>query len=110
MTSQKKSNSVFRDVPLEAITGKWPGFLVPVLLTSAILSSSDAVAYAGQQLLEYAGSNIIGPIAVFAIVIGLVATKFRPQYASQAWSAAIAGAFVFFVIRFAPTIISAMST
>jgi hypothetical protein len=86
--------------------------LIPAVLAGVLLLSSNAHAYAGQQLLEFAGSNIVGPLGIFAIVGGTVAAKFRPELASRVWGAAIACVFVFvfFFIRFAPSLISAMSS
>jgi hypothetical protein len=80
------------------------------VLTAVLVASGNAYAYAGQQLLEFAGANVIGPLGIFAIVGATVASKFRPELANRAWSAAIACVFVFFFIRFAPSLISAMSS
>ena len=91
-------------------TIRWRPPFIPAVLAGVVLVSSNAYAYAGQQLLEFAGSNIVGPLGIFAIVGGTVAAKFRPELASRVWGAAIACVFVFFFIRFAPSLISAMSS
>ena len=81
---------------------------MPIILGYPLLMSSRAFAYAGQQLLEFAAGNIIGPLGLFAIIFAVAATQWRPEYVHKAVAAAIACGFIFFLIRSAPALLSAM--
>jgi hypothetical protein len=67
-------------------------------------------AYAGSTLLQWAGQNIIAPLGLMAMVIGLAAAFFRPEFVSKAIYAAIICAILFFLIRSGDSIIGMFQT
>src|SRR5271170_2300579 len=71
---------------------------------------SPAYAYAGSTLLQWAGQNIIAPLGLIAMVIGLAAAFFRPEFVSKAIYAAIICAVLFFLIRSGDSIIGMFQT
>jgi len=70
-TPRALSGAIRRAVPLAAIAGA--ALLGP---TVALAQSSDMP---GQQLLQFARSYIIAPIALFAMVVSGVAAFLRPE-------------------------------
>jgi hypothetical protein len=79
-----------------------------VFAASAIYS--PAYAYAGSTLLQWAGQNIIAPLGLIAMVVGLAAAFFRPEFVSKAIYAAIICAVLFFLIRSGDSIIGMFQT
>lgn len=73
------------------------------------MSATPAFAQAmvGQPILTFAANYIIGPLGVFAVVIGLAASIFRPDMVKSAIYAAVICAILFFVIKMAPQIVTA---
>ena len=71
---------------------------------------SPAYAWAGSTLLQWAGQNIIAPLGLIAMVIGLAAAFFRPEFVSKAIYAAIICAVLFFLIRSGDSIIGMFQT
>jgi hypothetical protein len=63
------------------------------------LAFPQAFAYAGSTFLNYLGNFFIGPLALIAIVVGLVASFVRPELVSKAVWVAVVCIAVFFVIR-----------
>ena len=69
-----------------------------------------AHAYLGQQLLEWAASNIIAPLGLIALVVALAGAFFRPDLAKGGVYAAVICAALFFIIRQANTIIGSLQS
>ena len=67
-----------------------------------------AQAMVGQSLLTFAGNYLIAPLGIFAMVIALAGAFFRPDLAKSGVTAAIICAVIFFVIRMAPQLTTAL--
>lgn len=61
----------------------------------------------GQSILDFAGNYIIGPLGIFAVVVALAGSIFRPDMVRSAIYAAIICAVLFFVIKMAPQLVQA---
>jgi len=70
--------------------------------------SNPAYAFAGQELLQWAGDNIIFPLGILSVIFSLAAALFRPDMVKNGiWSAVIC-AIIYFLIRAAPGLQSAI--
>ena len=78
------------------------------LAAVALTAPALAEAYAGQRLLEYARSFVIAPLGLFAIVVGIGASMFKPELVKGAIWTAVICAFLFAIIGGAPAIMNAM--
>lgn len=76
-----------------------------------LLVGSTVPAFAqqmvGQSILEFSANYIIGPLGIFAVVVALAGSIFRPDMVKSAIYAAIICAVLFFVIRMAPQLVQA---
>ena len=72
--------------------------------------ATPAMAEVGKGLLDFAAANIIAPLGIFAIVIALAGSIFRPDLVRGAIYAAIICAVLFFVIKSSGTIVSALKS
>jgi hypothetical protein len=61
----------------------------------------------GQNLLTFGANYIIGPLGIFAVVVALAGSIFRPDMVRTAIYAAIICAVLFFVIKMSSNIVSA---
>ena len=69
---------------------------------------NPAYAFAGQELLQWAGDNIIFPLGILSVIFSLAAALFRPDMVKNGiWSAVIC-AIIYFLIRAAPGLQSAI--
>ena len=79
---------------------------------AASLALSPAVALAqsmpGQQLLQFARSYIIAPIALFAIVVTCVAAFIRPDAVKGAGYIAVIAVILYFLLANSDRILQAM--
>lgn len=75
----------------------------------ALFSASPAFAQQmiGQNLLTFAANYVIGPLGIFAVVVALAGSIFRPDMVRSAVYAAIICAVLFFIIKSAPTLVGA---
>jgi len=78
---------------------------VSVFVALALLQPALA-DYAGKSLLEWTARNIIAPLGILALVVGLAAAFFRPEFVQRAIYAVIICALLFFVIRSADTLVN----
>jgi uncharacterized membrane protein YvlD (DUF360 family) len=69
---------------------------------------TPAYAFAGQELLTWAGDNIIFPLGIVAVVFSLAAALFRPDMLKNGIWAAVICAIIYFLIRSAPSLQSAI--
>ena len=72
-----------------------------------LLLAVPALAYPGEQLLNFAAQYIIAPLGLFAVIIVLAASFFRPDLVKGAIYACILCAVLFFVIKMSAQITSA---
>jgi hypothetical protein len=70
--------------------------------------SAFAQQMIGQSLLTFAGNYVIAPLGIFAMVIALAGAFFRPDLARGGVFAAIICAVLFFIIRMAPQLATAL--
>ncbi len=82
--------------------------LALVFALVAFVDAAFAQAMVGQSLLTFAGNYIVAPLGIFAVVISLAAAFFRPEMAKGGVLAAILCAVIFFVIRMAPQLTTAL--
>lgn len=61
----------------------------------------------GQSILEFGANYIIGPLGIFAVVVALAGSIFRPDMVRSAIYAAIICAVLFFVVKMAPQLVIA---
>jgi len=78
------------------------------IAASILFTPALASAYAGQTLLEYGRSFVIAPLGLFAIVVGIGASMFKPELVKGAIWTAVICAFLFAIIGGAPSIMNAM--
>ena len=78
-------------------------------LLTAVGAAAPAFAQqmVGQSILTFAGNYIIGPLGIFAVVVALAGSIFRPDMVRSAIYAAIICAVLFFVIKMAPQLVLA---
>lgn len=79
-----------------------------VLLVVGCASPAFAQAMLGNSLLTFGANYIIGPIGVFAVVVALAASIFRPDMVRGAVYAALICAVLFFVIKESGAILTAL--
>ncbi len=82
-----------------------------VVFTAIVLSIGvphPAYASAGQELLTWAGDNIIFPLGILAVIFSLGAALFRPDMLKNGIWAAVICAIIYFLIRSAPSLQSAI--
>jgi len=91
-------------------TEKLPARAMAALAAVTVAMPALADAYAGQRLLEYARSFVIAPIGLFAIVVGIGASMFKPDLVKGAIWTAVICAFLFAIIGGAPGIMNAMQS
>ena len=77
---------------------------------AVFLIPDEALAYAGQGLLEYARNFVIAPLGLFAIVVGVAAAMFKPEMVRTAIWSAVVCAFLFFIISAAPTLVNLLQS
>lgn len=70
--------------------------------------SQSAFAYPGEQLLNWTANNILGPMALIAFVVGIAVGIFNTQMIKHAAYVLFISGILFFVIKAAPAIMSAM--
>jgi hypothetical protein len=78
-----------------------------LLLTVGVSAPAFAQSMVGSRLLDFAANYIIGPLGIFAVVVALAGSIFRPDLARSAIYAAIICAVLFFIIKSAPSLIGA---
>lgn len=78
-----------------------------ILLVVGCASPAFAQTMLGQNLLAYAADWIIGPIGIFAVVLALAASIFRPDMVRGAVYAALICA-VLFIIKQSSSILTAI--
>lgn len=76
------------------------------IILVALFVPSLADAYMGQQVLTWAATNILGPLAFLMIIITVVAAFVKPDLVKQAGYTAILAVVLFLLIRFGNDIIS----
>jgi hypothetical protein len=82
-----------------------------VLFVAIVLGvgvGTPAYAFAGQELLSWAGDNIIFPLGIVAVIFSLAAALFRPDMLKNGIWAAVICAIIYFIIRSAPSLQSAI--
>ena len=80
-----------------------------VLFAVTLLADNAfAQAMVGQSLLNFAGNYVIAPLGIFAVVIALAGAFFRPDLVRGGVFAAIICALLFFIIRMAPQLTTAL--
>lgn len=76
-----------------------------------IAVGSAAPAYAqsmvGKSLLDFCANYVIGPLGIFAVVVALAGSIFRPDLVRNAIYAAIICAVLFFIIKSSDSLIGA---
>lgn len=75
----------------------------------AVGAAAPAIAQqmVGQSILDFSANYIIGPLGIFAVVVALAGSIFRPDMVRNAIYAAIICAVLFFIIKMAPQLVSA---
>jgi len=87
------------------------GAIGSVLFVAVVLGvgvGNPAYAFAGQELLMWAGDNIIFPLGIIAVIFSLAAALFRPDMLKNGIWAAVICAIIYFLIRAAPSLQSAI--
>ena len=79
-----------------------------VAIVLGVGATAPAYAFAGQELLSWAGDNIIFPLGIIAVIFSLVAALFRPDMLKNGIWAAVICAIIYFLIRSAPGLQSAI--
>ena len=79
-----------------------------VAVTLGVGVGHPAYAFAGQELLMWAGDNIIFPLGIVAVIFSLAAALFRPDMLKNSIWAAVICAIIYFLIRSAPSLQSAI--
>ncbi len=82
--------------------------LAVVFALVAFVDAASAQTMVGQSLLTFAGNYVVAPLGIFAMVIALAGAFFRPDLAKGGVFAAILCAVIFFVIRMAPQLTTAL--
>ena len=84
------------------------GVVLFVAITLGVGVATPAYAFAGQELLMWAGDNIIFPLGIIAVIVSLAAALFRPDLLKNGIWAAVICAIIYFLIRSAPSLQSAI--
>ena len=79
-----------------------------LLIAVGAAAPAFAQQMVGQSILTFAGNYIIGPLGIFAVVVALAGSIFRPDMVRSAGYAALICAVLFFVIKSAPAIVTAL--
>lgn len=79
-----------------------------ILFFVGLVGAAHAQAYAGQSLLTFAANYIIAPLGIFSIVLALAGSVFRPDMVRGAVYAAIISAILFFIVKMAPQLTTAL--
>jgi len=79
-----------------------------IAITLGVGIGTPAYAFAGQELLMWAGDNIIFPLGIVAVIVSLAAALFRPDMLKNGIWAAVICAIIYFLIRSAPSLQSAI--
>ena len=81
--------------------------LATLLITVGAAAPAFAQQMVGHSILEFGANYIIGPLGIFAVVLALAGSIFRPDMVRSAIYAAIICAVLFFVIKMAPQLVIA---
>ena len=84
------------------------GAVLFVAIVFGVGVGNPAYAFAGQELLLWAGDNIIFPLGIIAVIVSLAAALFRPDLLKNGIWAAVICAIIYFLIRSAPSLQSAI--
>ncbi len=84
------------------------GAVLFVAIALGVGGGNPAYAFAGQDLLMWAGDNIIFPLGIIAVIVSLAAALFRPDLLKNGIWAAVICAIIYFLIRSAPSLQSAI--
>jgi len=84
------------------------GAVLFVAIVLGVGVGNPAYAFAGQELLMWAGDNIIFPLGIIAVIVSLAAALFRPDLLKNGIWAAVICAIIYFLIRSAPGLQSAI--
>jgi hypothetical protein len=84
------------------------GAVLFVAIVLGVGVGTPAYAFAGQELLSWAGDNIIFPLGIVAVIFSLAAALFRPDMLKNGIWAAVICAIIYFIIRSAPSLQSAI--
>jgi len=97
------------EVSLAVANRRFAAFAAQAALGLLVFAAEPAFAQQmiGQDLLTFAGNYIIGPLGIFAVIIALAGSIFRPDLVKGAIYAAIICAVLFFIIKMAPQLITA---
>lgn len=82
--------------------------VVALYVVAVAASPALAQAMVGQSVLTWASNYIVAPLGIFAIVIALGASFFRPELVKGAVYATIICAVLFFITRNASALMTAM--
>jgi hypothetical protein len=82
----------------------------PIGILVALCWAVPAFAYPGEQLLMFGSQYIIAPLGIFAVIIALAASFFRPDMVKGAVYAAILCAVLFFVIKMSSQLTTAFQS
>ena len=85
--------------------------LAAILFAAVVLGTglrNPAYAFAGQELLMWSGDNIIFPLGILSVIFSLAAALFRPEMVKNGIWAAVICAIIYFLIRAAPGLQSAI--
>lgn len=83
---------------------------VVVCITLVLGFSQSAFAYPGEQILNWTANNILAPISLLALVLGIAASIFRPELIKHAAYVLFISAILFFIIKSAPALMTAMKS
>ena len=84
------------------------GAVLFVAITLGVGIGNPAYAFAGQELLMWAGDNIIFPLGIVAVIFSLAAALFRPDMLKNGIWAAVICAIIYLLIRSEPSLQSAI--
>ena len=76
-----------------------------VVIGSAVPAYAQSMV--GKSLLDFSANYVIGPLGIFAVVVALAGSIFRPDLVRNAIYAAIICAVLFFIIKSADSLIGA---
>lgn len=68
---------------------------------------AHAQSMVGKSLLDFSANYVIGPLGIFAVVVALAGSIFRPDMVRNAIYAAIICAVLFFIIKSSDSLIGA---
>lgn len=79
-----------------------------VALVVVLGFTQSAFAYPGEQVLNWTANNILAPVSLLAIVVGIAVGMFNTQLIKHAAYVFFISAILFTVIKAAPAIMTAM--